>query len=194
MRTPIKFVAPFDSREDVRKLIEERAREKGDDLKEANPISRSEATAAGKGLVHGIDVMNNLRLVYRWKMRRFRWTKGAKAFLAMTLNPSLERALSKAREAIQNPLNQESSREALEIFTDLPGVRVPVASAFLTAMDPHNFTIIDRRAFRALNAPFRAKIADYIDYLWFCRADAKRLGVDLNDYDQALWQKGKNSN
>jgi hypothetical protein len=56
-------------------------------------------------------------------------------------------------------------------------------------MAPTKFTIIDRQAFKALGTPFRAGASVYLDYLRFCRDEAKRLRVTLNQHNRALWQR-----
>jgi len=69
-------------------------------------------------------------------------------------------------------------RAAIEAFKDIHGVRVPVASAFLTAMDPEQFTIIDRQAYKALGVKFRDGTSEYLEYL------GKRLGFTLQESGQ----------
>jgi len=82
--------------------------------------------------------------------------------------------------------------KALRAFDDLPWVGIPVASAFLTALHPCRFTVIDRQAYKALSVDFPGylKPDEYRAYLSFCRRQAADLGVSLRVYDRALWQLG----
>jgi hypothetical protein len=156
-----------------------------------NPISRDQVFAAGKNLLSSIDVRSNLRFIYRWKLRsfarRFKWVNEFPDGISDTV---LNDAILAAQKAVQNPSDKSLVRAALKAFGQMQGVGVPVASAFLTAMDPTQFTIIDRQAFKTLGAAFHARISDYLEYLWFCRGEAARLSVTLNEHDRALWQRG----
>jgi thermostable 8-oxoguanine DNA glycosylase len=158
---------------------------------EQNPINREQVFAAGKSLLNGMDARSNLRFIYRWKLRsfirRFKWVR---EFPDTVSDAVLNDAIKAAREAVKNPSEKELVRVALVALEKMKHVGVPVSSAFLTAMDPTQFTIIDRQAFKALGAPFRASASVYLDYLWFCRSEAERLGVTLNEHDRALWQRG----
>lgn len=190
MTPPITFHSAFKNAEEVYETIRRRNEEKAANPSQ-NPISREQVFAAGKTLVSGTDVRSNLRFIYRWKLRsfarRFKWVND---FPDGISDQELDEAILAAQKAVQNPMDRDLVRVSLELFRRMRRVGVPVASSFLTAMNPTQFTIIDRQAFKALAAGFRARIPDYQDYLWFCRAEARRLGVSLNEHDHALWQRG----
>ncbi len=190
MSQPTAFRPVFKGAQEVRDLIQRRIKERN-----AKPtpgrIEREQVFEAGRNLLRGIDVRSNLRCIYRWKLgsfvRRFKWVKD---FPDGVSEQVLNNAVSLAQKAVENPLDKDSVRTALEAFKALRGVRVPVASAFLMAMDRERFTIIDRQAYKALGAPFRDSISEYLEYLWFCRSEAARLSVTLEEHDRALWQRG----
>lgn len=191
MRQPTEFRSAFKSAQEVCDLIRRREEEK-----KAKPtsdrIQRDQAFEAGRNILLGVDVRSNLRTIYRWKLgsfvHRFEWVK---AFPDGISDQMLNNAVSLAQKAVKTPDDEGSVREVLEALTAIRGVRVPVASAFLMAMDPKRFSIIDRQAYRALGVKkFRDGIPDYLEYLWFCRKEAARLGVKLEKHDRALWQRG----
>jgi hypothetical protein len=70
---------------------------------------------------------------------------------------ALNDAIRAARKAVDNPFDEKLVRAALIAFDKMKYVGVPVASAFLTAMAPTKFTIIDRQAFKALGTPFSCR-------------------------------------
>jgi hypothetical protein len=189
MPQPVEFHAAFQNKEEVKELIRRREEERKTD---PTKIDRQTIFNAGKNLLNGVgDARSDLREIYRWKLRsfarRFKWVRD---FPDGVSDAVLNEALAAARQAIKNPTDEDTVRRALQAFTAMDYVAVPVASAFLTAMDPTQFTIIDREAFKALGVPFHAGISDYLRYLWFCRQQAKNLGVSLNKHDRALWQRG----
>jgi hypothetical protein len=147
MRQRTEFHSVFKSAQEVRDLIKRREAEK-----KAKPtsdrIQREQAFEAGKNLLRGVDVRVNLRCIYRWKLgsfvRRFEWVKAFPDGVPVKL---LDNAVLLARRAIENPHDKDSVREALEAFTAIRGVRVPVASAFLMAMNPERFSIILPRSY-----------------------------------------------
>ena len=143
-----KFRPAFKNAQEVYELIRHREAERKANP-EQNPISRDQVFAAGKNLLSGFDVRSNLRFVYRWKLRsfarRFKWVND---FPDGISDAVLNDAILAAQKAVQNPSDKSLVRAALETFGQMQGVGVPVASAFLTAMDPTQFTIIDRQAFK----------------------------------------------
>jgi hypothetical protein len=184
MRTPrTTFKNPLRNAQQVRALV--RSQKEKENTK---PTDR-DAMAAGEKLLRGVAVRSNLRLIYRWKLKsflRFAWVQN---FPKTVSDKVLKDAVASARRA--RVVDRESIREALEKFKAIRGVHIPVASAFLTAMHPTKFTVMDRRAYRALGvSTFRTGIDEYLNYLDFCRGEAKRLGVSLRNLDQALWQLG----
>ncbi len=121
----------------------------------------------------------------------------------------------KARGRIRGRLAQNSDADVKEItkaaltapedrqcqiLGKLHGVADPMASALLTIWDPAHYTILDFRAFAALERLQRRGLLEeevpervglyppYPTYVQCCRAIAQRLGVDLRDLDRALWK------
>ncbi len=150
-------------------------------------VGREQAFAAGAELRSGTgDIRVQLRCIYRWKLNAF-----VHRFIPDKVpDELLNNAVVLARAAIANPDDEAAVCAVLVAFKAIRGVSVPVASAFLMAMDKDRFTIIDRQAYKTLGVSFRDGIAEYIAYLWFCRRETARLGVSLEDYDRALWQRG----
>jgi hypothetical protein len=121
----------------------------------------------------------------------------------------------KARGRIRGRLAQNSDADVKEITTTalaapddrkhlilgrLHGVADPMASALLTIWDPERYTVLDFRAFAALERLQRRGLLkeevperdglypSYPEYLQCCRTIARRLGVNLRDLDRALWK------
>jgi hypothetical protein len=145
--------------------------------------------AAGASLLRNVDIRSNLRFIFRWKLQsfknRFPWVR---AWPDGIPEEKLSEAVTAAQKATMS--NEESIRDALQKLDNLPYVGVPVASAFLTAMHPEKFTVIDRQAYKALGADFRQDVSEYLRYLKFCQQQAARFKVSLRDHDRALWQFG----
>ena len=68
------------------------------------------------------------------------------------------------------------------------GVSVKMASAILTAMFPHKYTVLDFRSLDAIGVENFESIRLYLHYLTACKNMAKRYGVTLRDFDRANWQ------
>ena len=121
----------------------------------------------------------------------------------------------KARGRIRGRLAQNSDAQVKEItrtafaapddrqhliLGTLHGVADPMASALLTIWDPKRHTVLDFRAFAALERLQRRGLLKqevpereglyppYPQYLDCCRSIARRLGVSLRDLDRALWK------
>ncbi|MGB8278283.1 MAG: hypothetical protein WCF20_10200 [Methylovirgula sp.] len=148
--------------------------------------------SAGQKLLNGIDLRHNFYEIYRWKLQSFfKWLfRRLSGFLAQLSDHQIEEAIATARLATRDMPN--SVIDALKTLDCLPGVGIPVASAILASMHPDQFTVIDRRAYRALGATFRDRIpeGEYFQYSSFCACWANEFKVTLRQYDQALWAKG----
>ena len=181
----MRFRSPFSDAHQVRDLVRRYL------LRDANqPITDAQILAAGAAILRGEDLRGNLRLVFRWKLEsflpRFPWVR---SFPDSIPDATLINAVAIARKAL--PTDKASVRAALQKLDDIPYVGVPVASAFMTAMHPDRFTVTDRQAYKSLGCAFQDGISEYLEYLAFCHAEAKRLAVTLREHDQALWQYGK---
>lgn len=92
-----------------------------------------------------------------------------------------------------------SPTQKVQALTDLRGVGVPMASAFLLFMNPTAYTVIDRFAWQALTAAGHLEqalsepptVAEYLRYLGVCHSLATELEVDLRTLDRGLWVLGK---
>jgi hypothetical protein len=188
-RTPehrTHFQTPFSSTQAVHDLI---GRHRVED--ESAKIKDTEMLAAGKKLRHTVDAQEmrqSFRLIYQWKLQSFTRFAWVKAFPDDIPDCVLRGAVASVLKA--SPSDEESVRDALLKLDEIRGVGIPVASAFLTAIHPNRFTIMDRQAYKALCARFRGGVEEYLRYLKYCREQADKLGVTLREHDEALWQYG----
>lgn len=137
----------------------------------------SGAMAAGHAIASGEYTRANLMTIHRWK------TKGRGA-ARLDRNTDAEVA-----DALGLAVAAKTDRAAASVLCGLAGVRLPVASAILTAIDPARFTIIDFRALESLDAADRyVDLALYLEYLGHCRGLAANARVSLRTLDKALWQ------
>jgi len=92
--------------------------------------------------------------------------------------------------------DEESKKNALKQLTEeIPGIKIPVASAFLSVLYPNDFTIVDGRiidACKDYKIPYepdpRRDVDSYFKYLNYCKNNFEKLGFkSLRDLDQALW-------
>ncbi|QSG02980.1 hypothetical protein [Natranaeroarchaeum sulfidigenes] len=100
------------------------------------------------------------------------------------------------KRAIVDAATADSLDDALDRLTQLDGIDVPVASAFLFFIDPERYLVVGEREWNALsdagelhdpypNPPTRA---EYERYLNTCRSIAERLDCDLPTLYRALRQ------
>lgn len=97
-------------------------------------------------------------------------------------------ALQLARSG--NPTDEET---AIRILTALSGVGVPVASAILAVLFPERFGVFDPRVWRQCfgDAPLRADVQGYGDYLRVIRRIAHELEWDVQQVDWCIWAHDK---
>jgi hypothetical protein len=135
-----------------------------------------QALAAGKKIKQGDYTKTNLMHIVEWKAARAKgWFKDNK-----------QRDLN---DILSTAMNGLSDLGSIAILTGLKGVRIPMASAILTAIHPRRFTVIDKYALQALGTK-QTDItpAYYVEYLNFCRKKARQYDVSLRNFDRALWQ------
>ena len=87
---------------------------------------------------------------------------------------------------------------AVNLLTILRGIGLPTASAVLAVADPHNFGIIDIRAWQTLSQwrserfPWKEysafSVKEFICYLKTIRELARASGLSCREVDMALWQ------
>lgn len=183
-----KYACPFSTKKQVIAESESYGR-----LDEKNEITEDDCLKGGRYLLQSKNLRENLQVVFRWKLQAFRkrlsWVD---RFPDGAINEHICHALGPAR-SLSAQSSDADIRYAINVLTCLPTVGIPVASAFLMAMHPKDFTIIDRQAYKALKAKFREPMHpdEYVAYVRFCRSRSDDLGVTLRDYDRALWNCGK---
>jgi hypothetical protein len=142
----------------------------------------TDALSAGADIRSGAYTRQNLERIFEWKTNgrgRSRLRKNSDAEIA---------------EALTLSTSAQTDRCAVAVLMGLNGVRVPVASAVVTAINPERFTIVDFRALEALGVeqPY-ISIDFYLAYLDACRGIACENNVALRTLDRALWQWSKES-
>jgi hypothetical protein len=147
---------------------------------EKDRVKEARAFEAGACIRQGDFSRKPLEMIYEWK------TRGrGKGWLARNSDEEICDALRLAVMA-------ETERAAVAVLKGLQGVDVPVASAILTAIDQERYTAIDFRALEALGVKIPLPtINDYLEYLAYCREQAREWKVPLRDLDRALWQWSK---
>lgn len=103
------------------------------------------------------------------------------------------------RDAIAVAVEASDTAEAVTALTELAGVDVPVATAFLQFIDPERYVVLGEREWSVLEAagelagpyPDPPTIAAYETYLDACRSLADRFGRDLVTVHRALWRLAK---
>lgn len=133
--------------------------------------------------------------VVRWYCRRF---------LGEFPQPDREAIETRFRDndfeaverAIAAAVRSETTDERLNPLLSLAGVDVPVASAFLTYLDPDAYLTVDERTWGVLHEdgslsayPDPPSSTEYESYLAACRDVAGR--VDLQSVYRALWRLSK---
>ncbi|MES3517051.1 MAG: hypothetical protein PPP58_05225 [Natronomonas sp.] len=100
------------------------------------------------------------------------------------------------RTAITAATNADDAASAIDRLTDLDGVDVPVASAFLFYIDPTAYIVVGRREWAALvdagrltePYPDPPRRSDYSRYLEVCLSVSADVECDLWTLYRALWR------
>lgn len=103
------------------------------------------------------------------------------------------------RDAVTDAAAAADAATRLERLTDLEGVDVPVASAFLFFFDPDASVVVGEREWTVLEdagvlaAPYPdpPSIGEYERYLEGCRTLAERFDCDMWTLYRALWRLWK---
>jgi hypothetical protein len=148
-------------------------------------VDQEGAFQAGRSIVSGNYVRENLNIIVAWKMADNVHLTPVMASLSQNTDAEIEQAL-------QSVVTADGERSAIEALDKLHGVGVPVASALLTAIDPEKYTIIDVHALRSLGMSdtYIQKVDYYLAYLKKCRELAQQFKISLRTLDHALWQWG----
>jgi hypothetical protein len=129
--------------------------------------------------------------IYKWKASR----------VLNNLEKNEEKIISNTREA----LAETDITKKLKFLLDIRGVRVAVASAVLTVINPVKFGIIDKYAWKALGQEKLVKtktfdsgkahkrgIQNYVEYLEILRRLKENQHIQTtHDVDKALMMYGK---
>lgn len=107
------------------------------------------------------------------------------------------------RDAIETAATADDLDDRLDALTDLGGVDLPVASAFLHYLSPNRYVVVGPREWHALrdavddasdalteSYPDPPSPAEYRNYLDTVRTLADDLDVDLQTLHRALWRYG----
>ncbi len=134
---------------------------------------------AGRRIVAGDFSRPNLEDIYKWKAARaIRW-----------LRKNTDIAV---KMAIEGAVAAADVKQAVDALTVLRGVRVKMASAILTAINPERYTVLDFRALEALGSEDSEDLDLYVEYLEFCQNSARRYRITMRNFDRANWQWSKN--
>ena len=139
-----------------------------------------------------------------WSLKDLEWVIEWK--VGVFVKPILDNFRSNddelVRQMIEEAVHGSDIRSRVEALTSLKGVGVPVASAMLTFIDPDTFTVIDGRAWKALESTgyipeFQElsedpTVDEYLYYLGVCQALSNEYDVSLRTLDMALWSLGDN--
>lgn len=136
--------------------------------------------------------------VVRWYYRRFLGAvpnadrrEGEEAFDANDFET--------VQDVIQEVSDGSDVEEQIDRLTDLHGVDVPIASAFLQFIDPSDYMVLGEREWTVLERagelarpyPTPPAPADYADYLETVRRVADRCDCDAWTLYQAVWRLAK---
>jgi thermostable 8-oxoguanine DNA glycosylase len=153
----------------------------GDTLNYKFSYNDRETTALHSALNHNDLVdLSDLRRVSLWKLDR----------VLSVSDETLKklRALAKAKDL---KVDDDRSRETIELLVGSAGVGFPMASAILKFIRPDVFRIIDVRAYRALTGtkPYYStySFARYVKYAKALAEIAERTGLPLRDIDEQLY-------
>jgi len=110
-----------------------------------------------------------------------------------------ENSFEAVQAAISGAVAAEETADRMAHLTDLAGVDVPVAAAFLQFIDPKRYVVVDERLWTVLQRagaidtayPDPPTVAEYERYLDRFRAVADRHNESLWDCYRALWVLGE---
>ena len=137
------------------------------------------ALQAGYAIRCGEHNRAHFDAIVEWKLEAFLYLRPEQNFIR---NSDEEIA-----DALRLAISAGTPRAAIAVLCGLVGVRVPVASALLTAIFPERYTVIDKRALHALGVEANDITIDfYLAYLIKCRELAELYHVELRTLDRAL--------
>ncbi|RQG97206.1 hypothetical protein [Natrarchaeobius chitinivorans] len=100
------------------------------------------------------------------------------------------------RAAIADVVDATDAADGIDALTRLEAVDVPVASGFLTFVDPEEYVVVGPREWATLfevgelsrSYPDSPSVEDYETYLERCRSLAEQFDCDLWTVYRALWR------
>jgi hypothetical protein len=150
-------------------------------LNDAGAEKDARALQAGHAIRCGEYTKCHFIRIVEWKLEAFLFFKPER-----NLNRNEDEEIA---DALRLAVTAKTTRAAVSVLCGLIGVRVPVASALLTAIYPESYTVIDKRALHALGVETNDISTElYLAYLDACRKLAGRYHVELRTFDRALWR------
>jgi hypothetical protein len=147
---------------------------------------------------NGSVVWKDVEWVVRWYYRRYlgEFPHGTRESIERRFKQNDWEAV---RETIESVVETSETTERLRRLTELSGVSVPIASAFLQYLSPTEYVVVDDRAWSVLYRaeslrdpyPDPPSVAAYLTYLEQCRSMAADVDVDLQTLYRALWRLAK---
>jgi len=139
------------------------------------------ALQAGYAIRCGESTKFHFDAIIEWKLEAFLFLRPERNF-----NRNTDEEIA---DALRLAASAKTACAAIAVLCGLIGVRVPVASALLTAIFPEKYTVIDKLALHALGVETSDVTIDlYLAYLGFCQKLAGHYHVELRTFDRALWQ------
>jgi hypothetical protein len=134
--------------------------------------------AGSRAKKRGYYTQTEFLSVCDWKSRRTKWL-------------SRENSPRAIEDATKIALAAEDPVDAVVALMKLSGVGIPVASALLH-LAGNEYPLIDFRALWTMRPrDARVSLSLWSDYVLFCRAIARSIGVKMRILDRALWAYSK---
>jgi hypothetical protein len=136
--------------------------------------------------------------VVRWYFRRFLGAYPDRERRRVE-DEFVQADFERVRDAIETATTASGHEEALDALTTLPGVDVPVGSAFLMFVDPDRYIAVGEREWRVVRAltdvdepyPDPPTVDEYGDYLDACVSVADDLECSLWELYMVFWRAWK---
>ncbi|MDL5361137.1 hypothetical protein [Halalkalicoccus sp. NIPERK01] len=180
----------------TRSTIEEKAEEYAEE-EPLYPVEQEAIETYPAAFVDGEFGFRDAEWVVQWHYRRFlgaypdREHREGEARFG-------ENDRAAVREAVVDAANADALDVRIEHLTELRGVDLSVASAFLQFIDPERYVAVDRRTWDALweagelddPYPDSLSVEEYRRFLDTCRAVADEHDADCWTLYRALWRLG----
>lgn len=168
-----------------------------EEYEETQPLAASEAEhleMLSSAFATGDFGWRDAEWVVQWFYRRFLGTYPDKTRRELEDDYG-ENSYEAVREAVTGSASATATETKLNLLTELTGVGVSVASAFLQFLDPESYVVMSSREWGVLRRtgelpepyPDNPGTQDYERYVSACRTVAERCHCDLWTVYQALW-------